>query len=69
MNPALTVVGDQLWKRIGESMDRVELRLRKAYLFSSLPRFRSRSLVEMQCEFGWLKSILERCVLRTMSIS
>ncbi|MFN6163874.1 MAG: hypothetical protein ACK5AC_16045 [Planctomycetota bacterium] len=30
MNPALTVVGDQLWKRIGESMDRVELRLRKA---------------------------------------
>jgi hypothetical protein len=30
MNPALTVVGDQLWRRIGESMDRVELRLRKA---------------------------------------
>ena len=30
MNPALTVVGDQLWQRIGESMDRVELRLRKA---------------------------------------
>lgn len=29
MNPALTVVGDQLWKRIGESMERVELRLRK----------------------------------------
>ena len=29
MNPALTVVGDQLWRRIGESMDRVELRLRK----------------------------------------
>jgi hypothetical protein len=29
MNPTLTVVGDQLWKRIGESMDRVELRLRK----------------------------------------
>jgi hypothetical protein len=29
MNPELTVVGDQLWKRIGESMDRVELRLRK----------------------------------------
>lgn len=29
MNFALTVVGDQLWKRIGESMDRVELRLRK----------------------------------------
>jgi hypothetical protein len=30
MNPALTVVGDQLWQRIGESMDRIELRLRKA---------------------------------------
>ena len=30
MNLALTIVGDQLWKRIGESMDRVELRLRKA---------------------------------------
>lgn len=30
MNPALKVVGDQLWQRIGESMDRVELRLRKA---------------------------------------
>lgn len=30
MNLPLTVVGDQLWKRIGESMDRVELRLRKA---------------------------------------
>jgi hypothetical protein len=30
MNPALTVVGDQLWRRIGESMDRVELRLKKA---------------------------------------
>ena len=30
MNLALTVVGDQLWKRIGESMDRVEVRLRKA---------------------------------------
>jgi hypothetical protein len=29
MNFALTVVGDQLWKRIGESMDRVELRLLK----------------------------------------
>ncbi|HUP81563.1 MAG TPA: hypothetical protein VM260_23635 [Pirellula sp.] len=29
MNFALTVVGEQLWKRIGESMDRVELRLRK----------------------------------------
>jgi hypothetical protein len=29
MNPALTVVGDRLWQRIGESMDRVELRLRK----------------------------------------
>ena len=29
MNLPLTVVGDQLWKRIGESMDRVELRLRK----------------------------------------
>ncbi len=29
MNSALTVVGDQLWKRIGESMDRVELRLQK----------------------------------------
>ena len=29
MNLALTVVGDQLWKRIGESMDRVEIRLRK----------------------------------------
>jgi hypothetical protein len=27
MNPALTVDGDQLWQRIGESMDRVELRL------------------------------------------
>jgi hypothetical protein len=26
----LTVVGDELWKRIGESMDRVEQRLRKA---------------------------------------
>lgn len=25
----LTVVGDQLWRKIGESMDRVELRLRK----------------------------------------
>ncbi len=25
----LTVVGDQLWKKIGESMDRVEQRLRK----------------------------------------
>jgi hypothetical protein len=25
----LRVVGDQLWKKIGESMDRVELRLRK----------------------------------------
>ncbi|MFM7928674.1 MAG: hypothetical protein ACKO9Q_13275, partial [Pirellula sp.] len=30
MQTALTVVGDQLWKRICESMDRVELRLRKA---------------------------------------
>lgn len=30
MNPAMKVVGDQLWQRIGESMDRVELRLRKA---------------------------------------
>lgn len=30
MDKALTIVGDQLWKRIGESMDRVELRLRKA---------------------------------------
>ena len=30
MNPGLTMVGDQLWQRIGESMDRVELRLRKA---------------------------------------
>jgi hypothetical protein len=30
MTLGLTVVGDQLWKRIGESMDRVELRLRKA---------------------------------------
>ena len=29
MDSALSVVGDQLWKRIGESMDRVELRLRK----------------------------------------
>jgi len=29
MSGALTVVGDQLWKKIGESMDRVELRLRK----------------------------------------
>ncbi len=29
MTLELTVVGDQLWKRIGESMDRVELRLRK----------------------------------------
>jgi len=29
MNLPLTVVGDRLWKRIGESMDRVELRLRK----------------------------------------
>jgi len=29
MNLPLTVVGDQLWKRIGESMDRVERRLRK----------------------------------------
>ncbi len=30
MTLGLTVVGDQLWKRIGESMDRVEQRLRKA---------------------------------------
>jgi len=30
MNPALTVVGDQRWQRSGESMDRVEWRLRKA---------------------------------------
>jgi len=30
MTPGLSVVGDQLWKRIGESMDRVEQRLRKA---------------------------------------
>jgi len=29
MTLALTVVGDELWKKIGESMDRVELRLRK----------------------------------------
>ncbi len=29
MTRALTIVGDQLWKKIGESMDRVELRLRK----------------------------------------
>ncbi len=29
MSPSLTVVGDKLWQRIGESMDRVELRLRK----------------------------------------
>lgn len=29
MHPELKVVGEQLWKRIGESMDRVELRLRK----------------------------------------
>lgn len=29
MGIQLTVVGDELWKRIGESMDRVELRLRK----------------------------------------
>ncbi len=29
MTLALTVVGDQLWKKIGDSMDRVELRLRK----------------------------------------
>lgn len=29
MNPALTVVGEKLWQRIGESMDRVELRLRR----------------------------------------
>lgn len=29
MTVPLTVVGDQLWKRIGESMDRVEERLRK----------------------------------------
>ncbi len=29
MNLALTVIGDQLWKKIGESMDRVEVRLRK----------------------------------------
>ncbi len=29
MNVALSVVGDELWKKIGESMDRVELRLRK----------------------------------------
>ena len=29
MNLALTVMGDQLWKKIGESMDRVEVRLRK----------------------------------------
>jgi hypothetical protein len=30
MQTTLTVVGDQLWKRICESMDRVELRLRRA---------------------------------------
>jgi len=29
MTLALTIVGETLWKRIGESMDRVELRLRK----------------------------------------
>jgi len=29
MNLPLTIVGDQLWKKISESMDRVELRLRK----------------------------------------
>ena len=29
MTLELTIVGDALWKRIGESMDRVELRLRK----------------------------------------
>lgn len=29
MPASLTVVGDQLWKRIGESVERVELRLRK----------------------------------------
>jgi hypothetical protein len=29
MSLQLTVVGDELWKRIGDSMDRVELRLRK----------------------------------------
>ncbi|MEQ1829844.1 MAG: hypothetical protein ABL921_28030 [Pirellula sp.] len=29
MTFALSVVGEQLWKKIGESMDRVELRLRK----------------------------------------
>jgi len=29
MGLQLTIVGDELWKRIGESMDRVELRLRK----------------------------------------
>jgi hypothetical protein len=29
MNIALTIVGDQLWKRISESMDRVELRLQR----------------------------------------
>jgi len=29
MHPELKVVGEELWKRIGESMDRVELRLRK----------------------------------------
>ncbi len=29
MSLPLTVVGDQLWNRIGESMDRVELRLRR----------------------------------------
>ena len=29
MHPELKVVGEELWKRIGESIDRVELRLRK----------------------------------------
>ena len=29
MKLTLSIVGDQLWKKIGESMDRVELRLRK----------------------------------------
>jgi hypothetical protein len=29
MNSSLNVVGEQLWKKIGESMDRVEARLRK----------------------------------------
>lgn len=29
MHSELKVVGEELWKRIGESMDRVELRLRK----------------------------------------